>query len=80
MVLALALAATVPALSKLTAVDARRVRAKCSVPHSWVSYHDGALHITPPRGASDRKINCILSEATRNSPKRGFVGNEAIKP
>lgn len=61
---------------KPTAQDARDIQHKCHVPRSWVNYHNGALHIAPPKTASDQQINCILAEATKNFPRTGWVGNE----
>ncbi|WP_293883713.1 hypothetical protein [Sphingomonas sp.] len=76
-VLALAAAAAaMPIPPSHTAKDARDIRAKCHVPRSWVSFTGGALRLTPPKGASDDKIECILAEATKNFPKDAFIGNE----
>ena len=78
--LALALAGATPAAGLFTAADARHIRAKCHVPRSWVSFRNGDLRISPPRTASNRKIDCILGEAKNNLPTTGFVGNEVVKP
>lgn len=76
LVLAMAAAAALPPSPRLTANDVRAIRATCGLPRSWIWYRAGAVHMKPPKGASDEKLNCMLREAVKNFPKVGFIGNE----
>ena len=74
-ILAMAVAAA-PSAPRLTAEDVRAIRATCQLPKSWIWYRAGSVHMTPPKGASNEKTECMLREAVKNFPRTGFVGNE----